>query len=96
MQISLWFIQSFRIIQNEQFMNASIVTFSGKLLSQIFEIPECFSWRKSSYYRGINDHLMDIENIKTFPECSFLTVIVYLFYISLKGAFKEKWKLYFY
>lgn len=81
-------IQTFKIIQNEQFINVSIVTYSGKLLSQIFEVAECFSWRKSLYCGGINDHLMDIQYIEIFPECSFLTVIICQFYISLKRAFK--------
>lgn len=53
----LWFSHTFRIIQNEPFINALLVTYSGKQLSQIFGVPECFSWRKSSHYGGINDHL---------------------------------------
>lgn len=91
----LRFIQTFKIIQNEQFINASILTYSGKLLSQIFEVAECFSWRKSLYCGGINDHLMDIEYIEIFPECSFLTIIVCQFYIFLKRAFKGKIKMIF-
>lgn len=86
----LWFIQTFKIIKNEQFINASIVAYSRKLLSCILEAPE-YSPLKKKFTLWRNKWLFNGCWIyQNFPWMLFSHNNHFQFYKFLKKAFKGK------